>query len=128
MPETPREAFERGQVAGEVNTRLGGHDDHLARVNGHLSEIAIQLKTFTMVQQEILLKLQQVVDGIAADRTTMVATAKALKESGEQRREVDNEVRAKQDQRWSPLARVGVAAGIIGVIATIVIYLVQRGT
>ena len=88
--------YERGVIAGEIAQRLLEHDRHLDRVNGSMEIVAHRL---TGVE----LALQRISDSMDADRVTVVKTAAALKDADDARRQ-------KGERRWSPLARVAMAA------------------
>ena len=116
-PETSREAFVRGQASGRTDERLDGHDDHFRRINGSIERLADATELQAKGIQELVLVVQRLTDKIDASDDRVIATAKALREAEEARR-------AQTEQGWSPLARWGVAVGIIvGVIGAVVVYL-----
>jgi len=92
------EAYDRGVTAGQIDQRLKEHDQHLNRINGSMEKVATNLGELTM-------QIQRLADAAEADRRTVVVTAAALKEATE--------------KTWSPLARWGVAAGIIAAVGTV---------
>jgi hypothetical protein len=104
--ESAREAFDRGHTAGEIAEQLRRHEDHLAKINGSTEKTAQALVALGETQQQMALQLQRLADQAASDARTRVATATALKDADEARRNLD-------DQRWSPFARVfAVVAGL----------------
>jgi hypothetical protein len=99
MSESSQDAFDRGHLAGEIAARLAGHDQHFAAINGSLDKIAAGLASQTLADQA------------RADAVTRVATATALKDAEEARRD-------KGDQSWTPFQRAfavvaAVAAGVV---------------
>lgn len=101
-PETPQEAFRRGEVAGQTESRLSGAEDHLAKINGHIGEMVEEIKA-------LRLDVQALGDAATAAANTAVALATALKEADETRRD-------KSEQSWSPLQRMVGITAIIGVL------------
>ncbi len=117
-PESTREAFARGEVSGKVDARLGDHDDHFHRINGSIDRMATAAELQANAIQALVLVVQRLTDKMDASETRVIATAKALKEADEARRD-------KDDQSWSPLARWSLAIGIIAALLTTA-YLVLR--
>jgi hypothetical protein len=104
MSESSQDAFDRGHLAGEIAARLAGHDQHFAAINGSLDKIAAGLASQTLA-------IQALADQARADAVTRVATATALKDAEEARRD-------KGDQSWTPFQRAfavvaAVAAGVV---------------
>ena len=85
-------AYGRGHQAGEIAARLADHDRHFAKINGSINDLAREMHA-------VALGMQRLADSAAADRDTVITTAKALKEAEEARRD-------KTEQSWSPLARL----------------------
>jgi hypothetical protein len=113
VAETPKEAFERGAAAGEIAARLAGHDEHFAKINGSIGDMATELHA-------VALAVQRLGDQAISRDATVVTTAAALKDAEEARRD-------KTEQRWSPLTRLSVVVGTIaaagGLLLTIYLAL-----
>lgn len=75
----------------------------MARINGHISDMVKELRA-------LRLDVQALGDAATAAANTAVALAVALKEAEEKRL-------AQTEQAWSPLARLGVVAGIFVALA-----------
>lgn len=100
--------YDRGHTAGTIDARLAEHDKHFAQINGSISSLVHEI-------QGLRLDLQKSVEQDVARDAQVIATAKALKDAVEARRD-------QSDQRWTPVARVAVilsslAAGIGVVLA-----------
>jgi len=106
VTEPAQNAYERGHLAGEIAARLAGHDRHFAAINGSLERIAATLTAQTLA-------IQQLADQAKADAVTRVATATALKDAEDARRD-------KGEQTWSPYSKV--FAAIAALAAATVIY------
>lgn len=96
--------FERGQIAGKIEARLAGHDQHFATINGSIEKVAKELATLTLA-------VQRLGDQAISRDATVITTAAALKDAEAARRNAD-------DQSWSPIARFIAAAGVILTLAT----------
>jgi hypothetical protein len=107
--ESAEDAFERGAAAGEVAARLKAHDEHFARINGSLGDVAREMHGLTLA-------VQRLGDQAVSRDATVLTTAKALKEAEEARRD-------KTEQAWSPVAKVfaviAAAATVIGLLTTL---------
>lgn len=102
--------YERGVVAGEIAARLADHDQHLAKINGSMNDVARALHALTLA-------VQRLGDQADASAKTVIATAAALEKADAARR-------AQSETSWSPLTRIGVAVSII--VALIGAYLALR--
>jgi uncharacterized protein YdcH (DUF465 family) len=98
--------FDRGVAAGEISQRLKEHDQHFAKINGSMERVADELAKQTLA-------IQRMSDAMTANEATVLKTAAALKDADEARRD-------QSETRWSPLARLGAVAVIIGAIASVV--------
>ena len=87
-----QEAYDRGHLAGKIDARLANHDQHFAVINGSLEKVAVALAAQTLA-------IQQLADQAKADAVTRVATATALKDAEDVRRD-------KSDQSWTPVQRI----------------------
>jgi len=105
------DAYDRGHLAGEINARLAGHDQHFASINGSLADIANEM-------HGLKLAVQRLGDQAASDATTRISTAAALKDAEEARR-------AKTDQSWSPWAKL--IAVILALVAVVSLYVAWKG-
>lgn len=90
---------------GEVEARLDEHDKHLSSING---SVARQVEE----QQKTNLLLQRILDQRAADQEKVIATAAALKEADQARRD-------KAEWQWTPVSRLIAVVGTIGTLLTI---------
>lgn len=111
--ETTQEAFDRGHTAGEIAEQLRRHENHLAKINGSTEKTAVALVALNDTQQQMALQLQRLGDQMESSARTVVATAAALKEADEARRNAD-------DRSWSPFARAFAAVAALAAVATIV--------
>lgn len=132
MPERSEshdEAFARGKVAGEVDQRLQGHDVHFDKINGSLEKVAANMAALNMQVQgnlaqvqgnlaQVSMQVQRLTDKLNANEVTTVATALALKNADEVRRE-------EADRGWSPLARWSTAVGILVALLSVVVVVVR---
>jgi hypothetical protein len=116
VPETPQDAYERGVTAGEIAETLRRHDDHLERINGSTEKTAQALVALNETQQMMALQLQRLADQAESDAKTRVATAAALKDADEARRNQD-------ETWWTPVARsialLGALVALVGLFVTI---------
>lgn len=114
--ESPQEAFDRGHTAGEIAEQLRRHEDHLAKINGSTEKTALALVGLNETQQQMALQLQRLADQMQASAKTVIATAAALKDADEARRNMD-------DQRWSPFARVFAVIAALAASVTVIGWL-----
>jgi hypothetical protein len=84
--------FDRGQEAGKIAARMAGYDHHFDLINGSIADSAKALNGLTLI-------IQSLRDSMEADRNTAKALALALKEAEDARRR-------KQEESWSPRARL----------------------
>lgn len=106
--------YQRGVTAGEIESRLAGHDKHLARINGNLQDVATQLAALTM-------GIQRLADQAVARDATVITTADALKNAEDARRGASEERRATVEQQWSPKAKVMAVIGTVVAVASVVV-------
>jgi glycerate kinase len=102
----PDDAYERGVSAGEIAQRLREHDQHFAKINGSMGDVARELHGLTLA-------VQRLGDAADADRATVITTATALEKADQARRDTS-------ERHWSPLTRLGIAAGIVVALATVI--------
>lgn len=110
--ETPQEAFDRGHTAGEIAEQLRRHDTHFAQINGSIDRTANAL-------EGLRLDVQRLADQAEASAATVIATAAALKDAEDARRNV-------ADQSWSPFARVFATVAALAAVASVVGLLLAR--
>lgn len=115
-PENTREAFARGQASGKVDARLEGHDDHFHRINGSIDRLASAAEQQAHGIQALILVVQRLTDKIDASDVRVIATAKALREAEDARRD-------KNEQGWSPLARWSTGIGILVAVVGLAVLL-----
>lgn len=124
MSESNQAAFDRGHLAGEIATRLAGHDKHLTTINGSLDRIAANQEAQTLAIQKqgdaFTAKLNEVIATATAAAQTVVATAEAVRLAGEAQRTADHDVAEKSERAWTPFQRV--LAVVAGVAAAVVIW------
>jgi hypothetical protein len=118
VPETPQEAYDRGEVAGQIAARLAGHDQHFEAINGSLAKIADEM-------HELTLAVQRLGDQAISRDATVVTTAAALKDAEAARWDRSDRSWDRSDRSWSPLARLSAAIG--GAAALIGTYFLIRG-
>lgn len=91
---------------GQIDERLASHDKHFEAINGSLKEVAVNLA-------DLNLGIQRLIDSAAADRATVLTTAKALKDADDARRD-------KGEARWSPVQRlialISGTGGLAGIV------------
>lgn len=102
--------YARGEVAGRIDARLKRHDDHFSAING-------QLLSLTQSIQGLRLDVQRLGDQAQADAATVIATAAALKEAEEARRN-------QTENRWSPWTKVFAVVAVVATLVTLY-YLVR---
>jgi hypothetical protein len=117
MAETAKEAFDRGETAGQIAERLAGHDRHFAAINGSLERIANEMHAMSLTQQALSTALTNGLRQIADQQTerdrTVLTTAKALKDAEEARRD-------KTEQSWSPFQRLFAVLGALAAVAAVI--------
>lgn len=111
VTESNQEAFDRGTVAGKIEQRLAGHDDHFRQINGSMARLADEM-------HQLVLAVQLLGAEAESRDKTVVITAAALKDAEQARRD-------KTEHAWSPLTRLSVAVGVLaGLIA---VYAALKG-
>lgn len=95
MSDAEGDAYDRGHVAGRIEARLAGHDQHFSKLNGTTSELKGEMSAFAM-------QLQRIADQLVADAATRVQLADALRLAEEARRASEHDQRAKRAHRFSP--------------------------
>ena len=115
MGEQHADAYDRGHTAGGIAERLAGHDKHFAAINGHLGDLAEEMRG-------LRLAVQRLGDQAVARDATVVTTAAALRDAEEARRD-------KTEQAWSPVQRIYAALGAVAALAAVVglIVVLTRG-
>lgn len=103
--------YERGVVAGAIETRLAGHDRHFEAINGHLADVADKLG-------RVELALQRLADQVAGRDATLAATEAALRNDGDARDRV-------ADRHWTPVQRLSVV--LTTLLALVALYAAVRG-
>ena len=112
MPETPEETYERGRLAGEINTRLAGHDLHFAQLNGSLKDVAGEM-------HNLALAVQHLSDQFTANEQKVIATAAALEAQNKTRREAT-------DERLKPLTVVVMIFAVVSALLNLYQFLVHK--
>jgi hypothetical protein len=107
VPESPGSDYDRGHIAGGIDARLAEHDEHFRRINGSIENVAAELR-------QVNLSLQRLADQRLADNDTVVATAAALKDAEEARRD-------KSERSWTPVARVAVVVSAVVAVVGVVL-------
>lgn len=137
--ETNEQAFDRGTEAGRVAAELAQHGAHLDKINGSMdrvakaleglradnaaqakatrAEMAAQVESFREEVTALKLVIQGLGDSASADRSTVVATAAALKDADQARRD-------KTEFAWTPVQRM-LGVGMF-VVALVGLYLAFR--
>jgi len=107
MPESPKEAYDRGVDAGMVTAKLAEHEGHLERINGSIGHFAEEIHGLTLAVQGLR-------DDARATAATTITTAEALEKAESARRD-------KAESAWSPVAkRLVVVGAIVGILAVVV--------
>lgn len=100
---------------------LADHAAHLKAINGSTEKTARALEKVAETLQAQALALQRLADQAEADARTRLATAVAVKETGEARVQADEEARRVSEREWVPWARlfavVGACGAIVGLVA-----------
>jgi len=99
-------AYDHGHAAGQIAGQL-------TALSARVGEMSATLSRLADAQASLVLQLQRLEDAAAADRETVLATARALKDADETRQ-------AASERRWSPLARLGAAVGALAALAGII--------
>jgi len=114
-------ALERGRRVGQVDAALSEHDERLDKINGSMERLANEMG-------EVKLAVQRLGDDARSAATTVLATAKALKEERDATAEALRARTERADQRWTPAMRFGALAGsaatVLGV--AIAVYLALK--
>ncbi len=108
--ESVQDAYNRGELAGQIAARLAGHDQHFASINGSLADLAREM-------HELTLAVQRLGDQAVSRDATVITTAAALKDAEAARWD-------RTDRSWSPLVRLGIVTGIV--TALVGAYLLLR--
>jgi chemotaxis response regulator CheB len=106
MPATET-SYDRGRIDGEVQARLGGHDDRLTRIEAATEENTRDING-------LVLATRHLEEASKADKETALATAKALATAEKERRERQEDHRDDIEARWSPWQKLFVALAGIG--------------
>jgi hypothetical protein len=101
MAETSPGAYDRGVKAGEIAEQLRRHDIHFSEINGSIDRTARAL-------EGLRLDVQRLADQAESDAKTRIATAQALKDAEDVRRNT-------AETRWTPVQR-GIA--VLGALLT----------
>jgi hypothetical protein len=102
-----RDAYARGEAAGQIAERLASHDRHFAAINGSLEKIGAALHGLEKA-------VQRLADQATAREVTVVTTAAAIKAAKD-----------ADDRKWSPLARWGAAATVTGGVLAVVAWVLR---
>lgn len=94
---------------GRVDEKLAGHDRHFEQINGSMKDVAANLAKNNLL-------MQRIIDSAAADRATVLTTAKALKDADDARRD-------KGEQKWTPIQRLALVLGALAAVAGVTITL-----
>lgn len=109
LSEESREAYARGEIAGKVDARLEGHDDHFARINVSIDALVLEVR-------QVMRGIQRLEDKFEASEKTVVTTAAALKDAKSVADDANN-------KGWSPLTRwsagIGILVALVGVALAI---------
>jgi hypothetical protein len=96
--------YGRGVEAGGILERLKGHDEHFNKINGHLADLALEMRELT------------------AAVTSRDATAAGAKEADQERRD-------QVETKWARIVRlVGLVGWLVAVIAIVglIVVLTQK--
>ncbi|WP_329103161.1 hypothetical protein OG792_25955 [Micromonospora sp. NBC_01699] len=104
------EAYNRGMIAGRVEQRLQGHDDHFRKINGSIDSMTGALRSLT---DELRANVTMFSANVTSDRRdaeerdkVVVTVAAALMEKA-------NEIRAGETSRWAAWQRWLIVVGSI---------------
>jgi archaellum component FlaC len=107
-------AHERGRKAGQVDSSLDQHEKRLDKINGSMTRLADEMGG-------VKLAVQRLGDDARSAATTVLATAKALKEERDATAEALRARTERADQKWTPMVRFGVFMGsfaaLVGALA-----------
>jgi hypothetical protein len=107
VTEQPDAAYDRGLTDGRIDARLANHDRHFDAINGSLARVADEM-------HDMKLAVQRLADQAVSDATTRIATAEALEKAEVARR-------SRNEQRWSPVAKLLAVLGVIVAVAAVVV-------
>jgi ABC-type transporter Mla subunit MlaD len=120
-------SFDRGVAAGEISQRLKEHDKHFDQINGQMGRVADEQAGTRVELAGIKMQLQRMADGLLADKATVATTAEAVEKERVSTAAVVEKERATgvraAERRWTPLTRIGIAAGILIPLAALIAYL-----
>jgi len=102
-------AYAHGRESGNIEARLRSSEERLDAVNGHLADVANQLRI-------VGLALQGLADRFDAAAATTIATAAALEKDNVARRE-------KEKEAWSPMQKLIAIVGGLSAMAAILLAL-----
>ncbi len=104
------DAYDRGHLAGRIDQRLAGHDQHFAKLNGSTAELVVKV-------EEVARAVQRLADQATADAATRLQLASALRDADAARRASDHDQRAVRAHKLSPwLVALTVASTAVAVI------------
>jgi phosphoserine phosphatase len=113
MASAEQDAYDRGKVDGELVETVKGHGHHLARVNGSMEVVARTMAELVAGQHRIDQRME-------ADERTRIATADALREAVDARRQAERDAEVVREHRWTPWARTfATVGGIAGALAAV---------
>ena len=114
-------AYERGRKAGQVDSSLDQHEQRLDKINGSLTRFADEMSG-------LKLGVQRLGDEARSAASTLIATAKALKDEREATAAALQATTDRSNRKWTPAAQIGTLLGALAAIigAVVYVYLASR--
>jgi len=114
-------AYERGRKAGQVDSSLTQHEERLDKINGSLDRFATEMS-------ELKLGVQRLGDEARSAATTVLATAKALKDEREATAAALRATVDRSERKWTPMMRLTAVMGSLPAFmtGTVTIYLALK--
>jgi len=114
-------AYARGKREGLIDARLDQHEERLDKINGSLDRFATEMSG-------LKLGVQRLGDEARSAATTVLATAKALKDERDATAAALRATTDRSNQRWTPAMRLGALMGSLAAFmtGTVTIYLALK--
>lgn len=108
--------YERGHREGGIDARLAAYDLHFKDINGSIRDFTKEMGQLNSGMDGVRSDIRAILASLDAAERTRIATAQALKEQEEARRD-------KNTDSWTPLQRgMAVIAAVVGVVALVIAW------
>ena len=114
-------AYRRGRSEALVDARLDQHEERLDKINGSLDRFATEMSG-------LKLGVQRLGDEARSAATTVLATAKALKDEREATAAALRATVDRSERKWTPMMRLTAVMGSLAAFmtGTVTIYLALK--